>query len=846
MTLLFSRTFLLRYAISSPGDRIFFKAIHMDALHRAVVRGAAQRTSSDPTSDVRRRFCAGKRQPRRRLAMELLEARMCLTLDVPAFSSLPGANHTIYLDFNGHVTTGTTWNSGYYKTATITSPAWSLDGDRLNFSDAELATIQRVWQRVVEDFKPFEVNVTTVEPAINDLRKGEVSGDTKWGVRAVVTIETTTTRCGCGGIAYIGSFNDLVDEPVFVYNASESGVAEAISHEVGHSLYLAHDGTRGADGIAGNADDVEYYAGHGSGATSWAPIMGNSYNRNVTTWDRGEYYNTNNGTSSANYSNGPDDLAVITTRNGFGYLTDDFGGTLATASPLNVEGVTGTASGIITTRTDVDMFSFTTGAGPVIINVNPAALRPNLDIQAEVLDSAGNVIATSNPLDALNASLSLTLDAGTYYLRIDGVGVGNPSSATPTGYTDYDSIGQYSVSATLVDPGNLPTLSVSDVTVSETDGTATFTVRLNGVVTEDVTVDFAIADGTATAGADFTTTPPRTLTFIVGEPATQTIVVPIANDAVSEPTETFNVILSNASASALITDSIGVGSITNDDALLTIGDTSATEANVSKRGVVGYTTATFTVLLAHPVNRQVSFSYASTSTGYSASAGVDYQTASGSVEIAVGQTSINIPTTIIGDNLVDPSETFAVVITSLDPVADDTGVATIVDNDSGGGGGNGNGNGNGGGKPGPAEADYPGDFTIIDHVDRADYAHDEMPTHHHAGHSHHDEVLEFDSSDDEEFAPLGGNLFVTLDLLGTGLRTFELDATADDSLAMNYLGEPALESANDLVLRWGIDAEEEDSTLSSDRARKTRLKHSAEIADLAVSGAQLRGGEISE
>ncbi|HUP80748.1 MAG TPA: zinc-dependent metalloprotease family protein, partial [Pirellula sp.] len=352
------------------------------------------------------------------MAVEILERRMCLSLDVPAFISLPGANHTIYLDFNGHITSGTTWNTGYYGVDPIDSPAWSLDTDRTNFSDTELATIANIARRVAEDFSPFNVNVTTVEPPINDLRKGEVSGDTKWGVRAVVTIETTTVRCGCGGIAYIGSFNDLYDEPVFIYNSSENGVAEAISHEVGHSLNLAHDGTLGADRIKGTSDDVEYYAGHGSGNTSWAPIMGSSYNRSVTSWDRGEYYNTNNGTSSANYSNGPDDLAVITTKNGFGYRGDDHGGTTATATALTVAGTSVSSSGIVTSRTDVDMFSFTTGAGTVALNINPVAIRPNLDIQADLLDAAGNLVASSNPVDSLNASFSLSLAAGTYYLRV--------------------------------------------------------------------------------------------------------------------------------------------------------------------------------------------------------------------------------------------------------------------------------------------------------------------------------------------------------------------------------------------------------------------------------------------
>jgi hypothetical protein len=127
-----------------------------------------------------------------------------MALDVPAFSSLPGANQTIYLDFNGHTTTGTSWNSSYGVTS-INSPAYSTDADTANFSASELSTIQQVWKRVAEDFAPFNVNVTTVEPPIDDLQKTS-STDTRWGVRSVVT-KDVAFNCGCGGIAYIDSFN---------------------------------------------------------------------------------------------------------------------------------------------------------------------------------------------------------------------------------------------------------------------------------------------------------------------------------------------------------------------------------------------------------------------------------------------------------------------------------------------------------------------------------------------------------------------------------------------------------------------------------------------------------------
>ncbi|MFM8251777.1 MAG: zinc-dependent metalloprotease family protein, partial [Planctomycetota bacterium] len=380
----------------------------------------------------------------RHLGLESLEARRNMALTVPAFSSLPGANHTIYLDFDGHVTTGTSWNSSYGVTS-INSPAYSTDTDTANFSSSELATIERVYRRVAEDFAPFQVNVTTVEPVVDDLLKSG-STDTRWGVRAVIT-KDVAFNCGCGGIAYIDSFNWSSDTPVFVFNTGEVGVAEAASHEVGHSLGLSHDGTATAG----------YYQGHGTGATSWAPIMGVGYYVNVSQWDKGEYFGSNNNGAGANYNKGPDDLAIITSYNGFSYKADAVGNSLATAAPLSVSGTTVSASGVIEQRGDVDFYSFTTGAGAVTINLNPATLGANLDIKADLYDSTGTLVATSNPVDALNASFNLTLAEGTYYLSVDGVGVGDPALNPPTGYTDYASIGQYSISGSVV-ASNLSTL----------------------------------------------------------------------------------------------------------------------------------------------------------------------------------------------------------------------------------------------------------------------------------------------------------------------------------------------------------------------------------------------------
>ena len=91
-------------------------------------------------------------------------------------------------------------------------------------------------------------------------------------------------------------------------------------------------------------------------------------------------------------------------------------------------------------------------------------------------------------------------------------------------------------------PG-LPTLSIDDVDVFEVSGSAPLTVVLDTAAASDVSVDFATSDGTAAAPDDYTATS-GTATIPAGSLST-TIMVPIIDDAVAEPDETFTVTLSN-------------------------------------------------------------------------------------------------------------------------------------------------------------------------------------------------------------------------------------------------------------------------------------------------------------
>lgn len=430
---------------------------------------------------------------------EVVEASATAPFDLSQtflLHSNPGATKTIYLDFDGHVTTGTSWNTSYNEGKSFTTPAYSFEGGSA-FSDAELERIQRIWQRVSEDYIPFDVNVTTQDPGVNALRKS-TGGDNAWGIRVVIGGSSYDWYgSGAGGVAYLNSFNWSSDTPAFVFNenlgnGSEKYVAEAAAHEAGHTLGLSHDGR--------NSPTETYYKGHGSGDTGWAPIMGISYYESLTQWSKGEY-------TSA--SNTQDDLSIITTRNGFGYRADDHGNTMSSATQVSLSDGMFTTSGIIGQTSDVDVFSFTAVEGIFDFSVTPFERGPNLDVYLALFDSDFSLIGESNPVSSLEAGFSFALDAADYYLLVDGVGMGDPLT---TGYSDYGSLGQYTLqgafSAAIPDPakisvwagtteiidGQTTPIFIGAAWASDSQPSRTFTIRNDGEQTLELTAPFADTD----------------------------------------------------------------------------------------------------------------------------------------------------------------------------------------------------------------------------------------------------------------------------------------------------------------------------------------------------------------
>lgn len=596
-------------------------------------------------------------------------------LDTFKLHSNPLASKSIYLDFDGYlIAAGSAWSTNYNGGKAINAPAWSIDADPTSFNDAERAVIQGIWQRVAEDYAPFNIDVTT-EFLGEDYLTRSSSSDQIYGTRALIS-PISSYFGSYGGIAYVNVFGYVGDtyKPALIFpeNLGPNGekyIAEAISHEVGHNLGLSHDGT----------SSQGYYTGQGSGETGWAPIMGVGYYQPLSQWSQGEYADANQK---------QDDLAIISgSTNGFGYRTDAAGNNALSAASLGVAGANATNSslvdvfqfGIIETRGDLDWYGFSTGVGAISFSVGaitqsfinspsgylssyvtaPAG-STNLDIWAGLYATNGTTLLSSwNPLNELGASFSYNITiAGTYYLAIDGVGKGDPLT---TGYSDYGSLGQYLISGTIVAPAALPGIVVTPtagLTTTEAGGTASFSVVLASAPTAAVTI------GVSSTKTNEGTPDKTTLTFTTSNwNVAQTVTVTGVDDQLIDGAQAYQIRLAPATSSdsaynGLDADDVSLTNLDNDLPLPLLSISSGPQTVVE-----GQTTSvTYTVSLSGPSQAVVSVNYA-TSDG-TAIAGSDYSTTSGTLSFGVGETIKTITIDLLNDSISEPDETFKLTLSA--------------------------------------------------------------------------------------------------------------------------------------------------------------------------------------
>lgn len=219
-------------------------------------------------------------------------------------------------------------------------------------------------------------------------------------------------------------------------------------------------------------------------------------------------------------------------------------------------------------------------------------------------------------------------------------------------------------------------LSVGDAVIVEGNtGTqyALVSVTLNAPSKQMVTVNYATADGTARAGSDYGAVSGR-LTFAPGETG-KTVAVPVYGDRLSEANESFTVSLGGAQR-ATVADSTGAVTIADDEPRLSVGDAAGTVVYKTD-GTVAATTLTFTVSLATAYDQEVTVGYA-TADG-TATAGVEYVAASGTLTFAPGETTKAITVQVLG-NFVGIDRQFHVNLSGASvnaQILDGQGVGTI-------------------------------------------------------------------------------------------------------------------------------------------------------------------------
>lgn len=351
---------------------------------------------------------------------------------VPSLSSHPSSAATLFLDFDGHTVSGTSWNG---VDDLICAPSGLNNGQ-----------ITEIFNRVAEDYRPFDLNITTDSAVF-------LAAPVDKRTRVIITV-TNDWYPGVGGISFIGSFTWGDDTPCFIFSAAllyrTKYISEAVSHEAGHTLGLYHQAVYDQSCNLVSS----YNTGTGSGEIGWAPIMGVGYYQNMTLW--------NNGPNPYGCTENQNDLYVITTTNGFGYRNDDHSASFASATNTTFSNNRFNVDGVIEQNTDQDMFKFilpTDGelkldAIPYNVGTNNAG--SDLDMQVTVYDNTQSVVGVYNPGNTLSLIIDTTLNAGTYYAKIEGKG----NLYAP----NYASLGSYSLQANFI--GNSTVLPVRALELS--------------------------------------------------------------------------------------------------------------------------------------------------------------------------------------------------------------------------------------------------------------------------------------------------------------------------------------------------------------------------------------------
>ena len=354
--------------------------------------------------------------------------------------------------------------------------------------------------------------------------------------------------------------------------------------------------------------------------------------------------------------------ATIVDTQGVGTITDDDPLSALSVNDVTIgEGNSGTVPATFTvTLAPVSgravTVDYATGNGSATSPADYQANGGTLNFAAGETTKTVTVLVNGDALDEIDETFTVNLT--------------NAPNAT---ITDDSGLG------TITDDDTAPALSINDVAAAEGDSgttSATFTVSLSGPSGRPISVDYATANGTAIAPADYAVTS-GTLNFAPGD-TTKQVTVLVNGDTLDEVNETFTVNLSNES-NATIADPQGTGTITDDDATPTLA---ITDATVTEGNLPATVDATFTVSLSAPAGQTVTVQAASVND--TATAPGDYTTLTPTtLSFVAGETTKQVSVTVNGDALNEPNETFFVNLANPTnaTIVDGHGVGTITDDD---------------------------------------------------------------------------------------------------------------------------------------------------------------------
>jgi hypothetical protein len=333
---------------------------------------------------------------------------------VPPYASRPGSPHTLYLDFDGERIPY--WH-GYHN---LRCQQFDIDNDYQTFSQTERAMIREIFERVAEDYAPFDLNVTTIDPGHVDKVAHLVIGGATSDWYRYQAGDGMSYAYQCSGVAEVSGFyetNSAKDWKHYGFTFTDNlhsfhkvglwtkSIAESASHEAGHLFGLHHLPPRDKHGNR-LADQSGRPIVYDRGTDEWGPLMGIGFYSRRTTWHK-----------ALNEKGVPqDDLAALT--EGLGLVPDDYADNAADALPL--VGPLVEIQGLINHEHDIDLFHFRTQGGGLTLWLRPAEYGPNLIAKLQVQNLAGEVLAETTTTD--KQPLVVDLNRGIYYVSITGTG----------------------------------------------------------------------------------------------------------------------------------------------------------------------------------------------------------------------------------------------------------------------------------------------------------------------------------------------------------------------------------------------------------------------------------------